>query len=54
MKDFASHDGLSLAALVRSGQVTARDLVSASIERIEAAYLLRDFDDVVIGNQELV
>jgi amidase len=36
MKDFSSHDALSLAALVRGGQVSARELVQASIQNIEA------------------
>ena len=31
-----AHDGLGLAALVRSGEVTARELVEASVARIEA------------------
>ena len=36
MDDFSSHDALSLAKLVRTGQVSPRELVSASIENIEA------------------
>ena len=36
MNNFSSHDALSLAELVRSGQVSARELVNASIENIEA------------------
>ena len=36
MKDFSSYDALGLAELVRTKQVTARELVSASIENIEA------------------
>src|SRR5215217_5688304 len=36
MKDFSSHDALSLAELVRTGQVSPRELVTASIENIEA------------------
>ena len=36
MDNFSSHDALSLAELVRTGQVSARELVSASIENIEA------------------
>ena len=36
MKDFSSHDAVSLAELVRTRQVSPRELVSASIERIEA------------------
>ena len=36
MNDFSQHDALSLAGLVRSKQVSPRELVSASIERIEA------------------
>jgi amidase len=36
MQDFSSHDATSLAELVRSRQVSARELVSASIARIEA------------------
>jgi amidase len=35
MKDFSSHDALSLAELVRTKQVSARELVGASIENIE-------------------
>ena len=33
--DYANHDGLGLAALVKSGQVTPGELVEAAIERIE-------------------
>ncbi|NBU29135.1 MAG: amidase, partial [Caulobacteraceae bacterium] len=33
--DYANHDGLGLAALVKSGQVTPAELVEAAIERIE-------------------
>lgn len=36
MKEFSSHDALSLAELVRTKQVSARELVAASIERIES------------------
>ena len=36
MQDFSSHDALSLADLVRTGQVSSRELVTASIERIES------------------
>src|SRR5678815_4831423 len=36
MKDFSSHDALSLAELVRTRQMSARELVTASIENIEA------------------
>src|SRR5215212_9515702 len=36
MKDFSSHDALSLADLVRTKQVSARELITASIENIEA------------------
>ena len=36
MKDFYSHDALSLAELVRTKQVSALELVNASIENIEA------------------
>jgi amidase len=36
MKDFSSHDALSLAELVRTKQVSPRELVTASIENIEA------------------
>ena len=36
MDDFSSHDALSLAELVRTRQVSPRELVSASIENIEA------------------
>ncbi len=35
MDDFSQHDALSLAALVREKQVSPRDLVTASIRRIE-------------------
>ena len=35
MNDFSSYDALSLAELVRSGQVSARELVLSSIENIE-------------------
>ena len=35
MKGFSSHDATSLAELVRTGQVSARELVLASIENIE-------------------
>jgi len=34
-EDYANHDGLGLAALVKSGQVTPAELVEAAIERIE-------------------
>jgi len=33
--DYANHDGLGLAALVKSGQVTPAELVEAALERIE-------------------
>src|SRR4051794_28645837 len=36
MDDFSAHDGLSLAALVRNGEVSPRELVTSSIERIES------------------
>ncbi|MBA2708490.1 MAG: amidase [Gemmatimonadaceae bacterium] len=36
MEEFSSHDAMSLAQLVRDGQVSARELVTASIERIES------------------
>lgn len=36
MQDYSSHDALSLAELVRTKQVSPRELVAASIERIEA------------------
>lgn len=36
MDDFASHDGTSLAELIRTRQVSAREVVTASIERIDA------------------
>ena len=36
MKDFASHDATSLAALVRAGEVSPRELVTSAIERIES------------------
>jgi amidase len=36
MQDFSSHDALSLAELVRTKQVSPRELVTDSIERIEA------------------
>ena len=36
MDNFSSHDALSLAELVRTRQVSAQELVSASIENIEA------------------
>ena len=36
MDNFSSHDALSLAELVRTRQVSARELVDASIENIEA------------------
>ncbi|HZK78273.1 MAG TPA: amidase, partial [Gemmatimonadaceae bacterium] len=36
MQDFSSHDALSLAALVRTGEVSPRELVASAIERIEA------------------
>ncbi|HVF38779.1 MAG TPA: amidase family protein, partial [Gemmatimonadaceae bacterium] len=36
MDDFSKHDALSLAELVRTKQVSARELVTASIERIES------------------
>ena len=35
MDRYSSHDAISLAGLVRSGEVTARELVTAAIERIE-------------------
>ena len=36
MQDFSSHDALSLAALVRAGEVSPRELVASAIERIES------------------
>jgi amidase len=36
MEDYSSHDALSLAVLVRTGQVSARELVTDAIERIES------------------
>lgn len=36
MNDYSSYDGLSLAEMVRNGDVSPRELVSAAIERIEA------------------
>jgi len=36
VKEFSSYDALGLAGLVRSGQVSPRQLVEAAIERIEA------------------
>ena len=36
MQDFSRHDALSLAELVRTRQVSARELVTDSIERIES------------------
>jgi amidase len=36
MKEFSSYDGLGLADLVKTRQVSAKELVSASIENIEA------------------
>ena len=36
MKDFSSYDAIGLANLVRTRQVSPRELVDASIERIEA------------------
>lgn len=36
MHDFSSHDALSLARLVRKGEVSPRELVAATIERIES------------------
>lgn len=36
MNEYSSHDGLSLAGLVRSGQVSPRELVTAAIERIQS------------------
>lgn len=36
MNDYSSHDGLSLAGLVRSGAVSPRELVTVAIERIQA------------------
>ncbi len=35
MRDYADYDGLGLAGLVRKGEVTARELTDAAIERIE-------------------
>ncbi len=35
MRDYAEHDGLALAAMVRGGEITALELVDAAIERIE-------------------
>lgn len=36
MNDYSAHDGVALAALVRSGDVSPRELVTAAIERIES------------------
>src|SRR5690349_11836477 len=36
MQEFSSYDGLGLADLVKTRQVSAKELVSASIENIEA------------------
>ena len=36
MNDYSSHDGMALAAMVRHGDVSPRELVTAAIERIEA------------------
>jgi amidase len=36
MNDYSSHDGVALAALVRNGDVSPRELVTAAIERIES------------------
>ena len=36
MNDYSSHDGVALAALVRKGEVSPRELVTAAIERIES------------------
>jgi len=36
MDDFSSHDALSLASLVRAGEVSPRELVVSTIDRIEA------------------
>ncbi|MEO7368995.1 MAG: amidase family protein, partial [Gemmatimonadaceae bacterium] len=36
MDDFSSHDAISLASLVRAGEVSPRELVQSTIERIEA------------------
>ncbi len=36
MNDYSSHDALALAAMVRSGDVSPRELVTAAIERIES------------------
>ena len=50
MDNFSGHDGLSLAALVRSGDVTASELADAAIARIEQldgainAVVYRDFE----------
>ena len=33
--EYADHDGLGLAALVKTGQVSPSELVEAAIERIE-------------------
>lgn len=35
MRDYAEHDGLGLAALVRKGETTPAELLEAAIERIE-------------------
>jgi len=35
MRDYADHDGLGLAALVKAGEVTPREVLDAAIERIE-------------------
>lgn len=51
MNDYAEHDGLGLAALVRAGDVTPLELVDASIARIERhdgdinAVVYRAFDE---------
>jgi amidase len=36
LPDYDTHDALGLAALVRAGQVSPRELVTAAIERVEA------------------
>ena len=36
LPEFESHDGLGLAALVRSRHVTPSELLEAAIERVEA------------------
>ncbi|MGH6949913.1 MAG: amidase, partial [Vitreimonas sp.] len=35
MRDYADHDGLGLADLVRRGETTPGELLEAAIERIE-------------------